>query len=58
MMPELGKYAAEVLAAYGVTGVLLAGLVALTVLKSRRVAQALREVEDRREALKDGTNDG
>lgn len=58
MMPELGKYAAEVLAAYAVTGVLLAGLVALTVLKSRRVARILREVEARREALKNGTKNG
>ena len=47
MMPELGKYAGEVLSAYGVSLLLLAGLVGLSVLRSRRVAKALREVEER-----------
>ncbi|MEH6834496.1 MULTISPECIES: heme exporter protein CcmD [Falsihalocynthiibacter] len=58
MMPELGKYASEVMAAYAATAVLLAVLIAMTVVKSRRVADALREVENRREALKNGNENG
>ncbi|RVV99075.1 heme exporter protein CcmD [Mesobaculum littorinae] len=48
-MPELGKYAAEVTLAYGVSLCLLAALVAATVLRSRRVRRDLREMEKRRE---------
>ena len=36
MMPDLGKYAVEVLSAYGVTLVLLAGLVVLTLWRGAR----------------------
>lgn len=55
MMPELGKYASEVYAAYGATAVLLAVLVAITLIKSRRVAAQLRDVEDQRAAAKKKT---
>jgi heme exporter protein D len=41
MMPELGKYAVTVLSAWGVTLVLLAGLIGLTLWQSRRVRRAL-----------------
>ena len=43
MMPDLGKYAAEVLSAYAATGVLVGGLVALTVAQARRARRAMRE---------------
>ncbi len=48
MMPELGKYAGAVLSAYGVTLVLLAGLVAATLLRGAQVKRALEEAERRR----------
>ncbi|WP_339638959.1 heme exporter protein CcmD [uncultured Sulfitobacter sp.] len=44
-MPELGKYAAEVLSAYGVSLLLLAALVGLTLLRGRAVRRALEETE-------------
>lgn len=44
-MPELGKYAAEVLAAYAVTLVLLAGLIGISLRRYRQMARALEEVE-------------
>lgn len=50
MMPDLGKYAVAVLSAYGVTLVLLAGLVILTLWRGARVRRELDEVEARREA--------
>lgn len=48
MMPNLGKYEVEVLASYGVTLLLLLGLLGLSWYKAHRVAKALREVEERR----------
>ena len=48
MMPDLGKYAATVLMAYGATLVLLAGLVWLSVWQGRRMARRLAEAEARR----------
>ena len=45
VMPELGKYAAEVLSAYGVSLLLLAALVGLTLLRGRAARRALEEVE-------------
>ena len=45
MMPELGKHTATVLVAYGVTLLLLAGIVALTLWRGARVRRALEEVE-------------
>jgi heme exporter protein D len=41
MMPELGKYAAAVLSAYGASLGLIIGITALSVLRARRVARAL-----------------
>lgn len=45
MMPDLGKYAATVLGAYGATILLLLGLVALTWAQSRRARARLEEAE-------------
>ena len=47
MMPDLGKYAFAVLASYGVTIVLVAALVGLSLLQRARVKRALAEVEAR-----------
>lgn len=45
MMPELGKYAAEVGAAYAASLLLLAGLVVLTLRKGRRARADLARIE-------------
>ena len=50
MMPDLGKYAAAVLSAYGVSIVLILGLIAMSVIRSRRVKADLEEVEARSKA--------
>ena len=42
MMPDLGAYAGTVLAAYGVTVALLAGLVAVSCWRAARVARDAR----------------
>lgn len=47
MMPELGKYAQAVLSSYGVSLILLVGLVALSVRRARRVRAELEAVEKR-----------
>ena len=47
MMPELGKYTAEVLASYAISVAILAGLVWISLRRSRRVQAALEEVEKR-----------
>ncbi len=39
MMPELGKYAEAVLSSYAVAIVLIAGLITVSVMRSRGVAQ-------------------
>ncbi len=49
-MPDLGKYAVWVLSAYGVSLLLLAGLVVTTVWTGRRVRAELDAVEADREA--------
>lgn len=46
-MADLGKYAGVVISAYGVTLVLLIGLVALSLWQGARVKRALREQERR-----------
>ena len=46
-MPDLGRYTAEVLAAYGISLGLLAGIVVASVLRSRRMRRALEEAEGR-----------
>jgi heme exporter protein D len=53
-MPDLGKYAPEVLLAYGVTLVLIAGLVLYVWRRSVRVKNALHAVEERQKAKKHG----
>ena len=45
-MPELGRYAAEVLLAYGATAVLAGGIVGLSVLQAIRAKRRLQERED------------
>ncbi len=47
MMPELGKYAFAVLASYGVSLVLVAGIVVLSLWQGARMKRALAEVEAR-----------
>ena len=44
-MVDLGKYAAEVLASYAATIILLVALVALSVQQARKVRQDLAEAE-------------
>ncbi len=47
MMPDLGKYAVEVLSAYGVTIGLLIVIVALSMVRDRRVKRDLEDAEAR-----------
>jgi len=47
MMPDLGKYTITVLGSYVVTLVLLAGLVAITLIRGARVRRALEAQEKR-----------
>jgi heme exporter protein D len=47
MIPELGKYAFAVLSSYAASILLLAGLVALSIWRGKRVKQDLAEVEAR-----------
>ena len=54
MMPDLGKYAFEVLASYGASLALLALIVALTIWRGRRVKRRLAEIEARVEGRTDG----
>ena len=49
MMPELGKYAFAVLGSYAVTFLLLAGLLALTLVQRARAKRHLADVEARME---------
>jgi heme exporter protein D len=44
-MPELGKYATEVMAAYGISLLLLLGLLVLTLRRGRRVRAELDRIE-------------
>ncbi len=45
MIPDLGKYADTVLAAYGLTGALLGAIVALSLVRSWRVGRDLERLE-------------
>jgi len=47
-MPDLGKYAAEVLFAYAGTLVMLAVLVAMTWIRSHKIRQQLEAAEARK----------
>lgn len=48
MIPDLGKYAFEVTAAYAVSFALLAAIVAMSWSRSRRVRRDLADAERRR----------
>ncbi len=48
-MPELGKYAFEVLMAYGLSIGLILALCGASLWRAKRVEKALRDVEARRE---------
>ncbi|WP_375280989.1 heme exporter protein CcmD [Pseudooctadecabacter sp.] len=48
MMPDLGKYATEVLLAYGVSIGLLVVIVALSMRRARKVRAQLEQVEARK----------
>ena len=52
MMPDLGKYAVEVLSAYAASLVLLVALLLLSVRRGRAARAALKEIEA--EVKKDG----
>jgi len=52
MMPDLGKYATEVLSAYGVSLLLLVGIIWWSIRRSNRVKVRLAAVEARREQSK------
>lgn len=54
MMPDLGKYAFEVLLSYAASLVLLALIVALSLWQGRRVKRQLAEIEARQEGRQDG----
>lgn len=56
MMPELGKYAVEVISAYVVTLSLIVALVWLSLRQSRRTREALRAVEAARQAKRTAGN--
>jgi heme exporter protein D len=45
MMPDLGKYAFEILMSYGISLGLLAGLIGLSLVQARRVKAALHRIE-------------
>ena len=45
-MPDLGKYAFEILMSYGLSLALLAGVIGLSWLQSRRAKAALEDVEN------------
>tara|TARA_R110002049_G_scaffold10127_5_gene50514 strand:- start:3025 stop:3183 length:159 start_codon:yes stop_codon:yes gene_type:complete len=46
MMPELGKYVAEVLSAYGISLLLLAGLIWISLSRGRAARRALEQAEN------------
>ncbi|WP_444462137.1 heme exporter protein CcmD [Rhodobacter capsulatus] len=47
MMPEFGKYTVTILGSWGATLVLLAGLVAVTLIRGAKVKRALKAQEER-----------
>jgi len=46
MMPDLGKYAADVLLAYGLTFALLGALITASLVRARKVKRQLAALED------------
>lgn len=47
-MPELGKYAETIMTAYAATIILVAVIVALSIVRARKVKRQLDELEARR----------
>ncbi len=47
-MPDLGKYGETILTAYSATIILVAAIVVLSILRSRKVKRQLAELEARR----------
>ncbi len=47
MMPDLGKYAEAVLSSYALSIVLIAGLIAVSLIRARRVKKDLQGIERR-----------
>jgi heme exporter protein D len=47
MIPELGKYQTEVLSSYVVSIILIVALVAVSVIRARKIRSALDDVENR-----------
>ncbi|SEK49727.1 heme exporter protein D [Roseovarius azorensis] len=45
MMPDLGKYAEAVLSSYALSIMLIAGLVAVSLIRARRVRKELQGIE-------------
>lgn len=48
MLPDLGKYAATVMSAYGVTIVLTLGLIVVSLLRARKSKRQLEALEAKR----------
>jgi heme exporter protein D len=49
MIPDLGNYAAEVMVAYGLSILLLVGIVAMSLRRGRKLRTQLADVEARRD---------
>lgn len=45
-MIDLGKYAFDILLAYGLSGLLIVGLIAQSIVASHRTARRLKEAEE------------
>ena len=50
-MPDLGRYAVEVLSAYAITLALLGGLIGVSVWKARKTLRQMRAAEARRKGV-------
>ena len=57
MIPDLGKYAGAVIAAYGASIALLVLLVVVSLWQAARMKRALDEVEARAKAPSEGASD-
>lgn len=57
-MPDLGKYASDIYAAYGITFVLLVALLVHSVWRAKRVKTQLIAAEARLSAAKDEASNG
>lgn len=45
-MIDLGKYGFDILLAYGLSGLLIVGLIAQSIIASRRTARRLKDAEE------------